>query len=233
MELIIKYIKDIPQLNDFKSLVENVIADFGLEGDAKVEMQQIDREEALAYEEGQGFPTLFVDGRMIEDGLYSIETYGLSVYGSSVVPDRWMVESAILRALRPKHILFLCRHNSARSIMAQVIASKLAWTGTKVSSAGVEMGFLNPFTITCLKEAGYPVWDVYSKTVDEIDVTDVDAVVTLCDAGACPNLAGKRYRLHWEMRDPANAEGDDGAKLRAFRNVREELALRLKHLFAV
>jgi arsenate reductase (thioredoxin) len=142
-----------------------------------------------------------------------------------------MIEAAILRALRPRHILFLCVANSARSQMAEGIARSLAPRGVTVSSAGSELSSVRPQAVQVLKEIGVDISAHRSKGVETIDSSTVDAVITLCAEEVCPAFLGKAHRLHWGLPDPAGKTGNEDRKLAAFRGVREELRRRLELLF--
>jgi arsenate reductase len=142
-----------------------------------------------------------------------------------------MLEAAILRALRPRHILFLCVQNSARSQIAEGIARFLAPAGLTVSSAGSSPAFVRPQAIQVLREIGIDIAQHRSKAIEEIDAASVDAVVTLCQEEVCPVFLGKAVRLHWGLADPAKVPGDDAARLHGFRATRDELFRRLKLLF--
>ena len=142
-----------------------------------------------------------------------------------------MLEAAILRALAPRHILFLCVQNSARSQLAEGIARFLAPPGVTVSSAGSSPAFVRPQAIQVLREIGIDASGHRSKSIDEIDAASVDAVVTLCAEEVCPVFLGDAVRLHWALPDPAQAAGDEAARLDAFRAVRDELFRRLKLMF--
>ncbi len=142
-----------------------------------------------------------------------------------------MLEAAILRALTPRHLLFLCVQNSARSQLAEGIARFLAPPGVTVSSAGSSPAFVRPQAVQVLKEIGIDISGHGSKSVDEIDAATVDAVVTLCAEEVCPVFLGSAVRLHWGLPDPAKAPGDDEARLDAFRAVRDELFRRIKLMF--
>jgi len=142
-----------------------------------------------------------------------------------------MLEAAILRALRPRHILFLCVQNSARSQLAEGVARFLAPPGVTVSSAGSSPAFVRPQAIQVLKEIGIDISGHRSKSIEEIAAASVDAVVTLCAEEVCPVFLGTAVRLHWGLPDPAKAPGDDEARLNAFRATRDELFRRLKLLF--
>jgi len=142
-----------------------------------------------------------------------------------------MLEAALLRALAPRHILFLCVQNSARSQLAEGIARFLAPPGVTVSSAGSSPAFVRPQAIGVLEEIGIDISGHRSKSVEEIDAGSVEAVVTLCAEEVCPVWLGGAVRVHWGLPDPARAAGDDAARLEAFRATRDELFRRLKLWF--
>ena len=144
----------------------------------------------------------------------------------------WQADAEALRTARPRHILFLCVANSARSQMAEGIARSLAPKDIKISSAGSRPSKVNPFAIRALDEIGIDIRSHRSKSVDEIDPADVDAVVTLCAEEVCPVFLGRARRVHWGLPDPAGAGATDEEQLQAFRNIRDELRRRLSVLFA-
>ena len=109
----------------------------------------------------------------------------------SARPGDWRTEAAELRAMRPRHILFLCVANSARSQMAEGIARSLAPPGVKVSSAGSSPASVRPQAIRALKEIGIDISGHRSKGLDSIDAGSVDAVITLCAEEVCPVFLGK------------------------------------------
>ena len=143
----------------------------------------------------------------------------------------WRTEAAELRAMRARHILFLCVANSARSQMAEGIARSLAPQGVKVSSAGSSPASVRPQAIEVLKEIGIDISGHRSKGLDSIDAGSVDAVITLCAEEVCPVFLGKAVRIHWGLPDPAGVTGTQETRLNAFRTVRDELLRRLKVLF--
>jgi arsenate reductase len=91
---------------------------------------------------------------------------------------------------------------------------------------------VRPQAIQALKEIGIDISAHRSKAVEEIDAASVEAVVTLCAEEVCPVFLGGAVRLHWALPDPAKAQGDEEARLQAFRAVRDELFRRLKLLLA-
>jgi arsenate reductase len=69
-----------------------------------------------------------------------------------------------------------------------------------------------------------------SKGVEDIP-GEVDAVITLCAEEVCPAWLGKAWRVHWCLPDPAAVVGTEEEQLQAFREVRDELRIRLEALF--
>jgi arsenate reductase len=143
----------------------------------------------------------------------------------------WEQEAARIRAARPRHVLFLCVANSARSQMAEGIARSLAPASVKISSAGSRPSRLNPLAVKALAEIGLDISKQCSKSVDDIPPGDVDTVVTLCAEEVCPVFLGQALRVHWSLPDPAGAGKSDEEQLQAFRDVRDELRRRLSKVF--
>ena len=140
-----------------------------------------------------------------------------------------MIEAAVLRALGPRGVLFLCVANSARSQLAEGIARSLAPPGVTVLSAGSEPSSVRPEAIQALSEIGIDITGHRSKSVDTIDRAAVDTVITLCADEVCPAYLAPARRAHWGLPDPAAVEGPD--RLDAFRAARDELRTRLALLF--
>ena len=143
----------------------------------------------------------------------------------------WQSEAAELKRLAPKHFLFLCVANSARSQMAEGVARSLAPAGVKISSAGSRPSKVNPLAIQALAEVGIDITGHFSKAVETIPPDDVEVVITLCAEEECPLFLGKAKRIHWGLPDPGGAGLTDAQKLQSFRDVRDELVRRLSAVF--
>ncbi len=141
----------------------------------------------------------------------------------------WEVEAAELRSQRPRHILFLCVANSARSQMAEGVARSLAPASVKISSAGSAPSKVNPLAIQVLAEIGIDATSQHSKSVNDIPPDDVEAVITLCAEEECPVFLGQARRYHWGLPDPGGSTEEE--RLQAFRGVRDELKRRLSSVF--
>jgi len=137
----------------------------------------------------------------------------------------WQDDVEQLRTLRPRHILFLCVQNSARSQLAEGIARSLEPAGVKISSAGSQPATVRPQVIETLQEVGIDASAQTSKSIADIDASSVDAVITLCAEEVCPVFPHQVAKFHWPLPDPA------GKGIEAFRKTRNELQTRLRELF--
>ncbi|MBU0656010.1 MAG: arsenate reductase ArsC [Gammaproteobacteria bacterium] len=132
------------------------------------------------------------------------------------------------------NVLFLCTGNSARSIMAEVILNRLGIGKFKAYSAGSHpRGEVNPLTTSLLNRLNYATADLRSKDWAEFatpDAPKLDFVFTVCDKAAaemCPVWPGQPMSAHWGVPDPAEVEGDDIARLAAFREAYRQLYNRI------
>jgi len=151
--------------------------------------------------------------------------------GEGAGPPRWAIEAVVLRALHPRHFLFLCVGNAARSQLAEGIARSLAPAGIRISSAGSRPSQVSRQAIAVLAEIGIDISTARSKGIEAVDAATVDAVVTLCAEEVCPVFLGRAWRVHWALPDPGWAPGGEDELLAAFHEVRDELRRRLGVLF--
>jgi arsenate reductase (thioredoxin) len=145
------------------------------------------------------------------------------------------------------HILILCTHNSARSVLAEGMLNHLArrlGRDVQAHSAGsAPSGRINPFALQVLQAAGVDTTGYRSKSWDQFSqegAPPLSVVITVCDSAAaetCPVFfggpGGQPVKVHWGYPDPSRAEGDDAAKRRAFELTRQALGYRLLQLLAL
>jgi arsenate reductase (thioredoxin) len=119
--------------------------------------------------------------------------------------------------------LFLCTHNSARSVLAECILNRLGQGRFRGYSAGsTPRGSINPYALDLLRNQNHDVSGLRSKSWDEFDAPDaprMDFVFTVCDDAAneiCPIWPGQPMTAHWGMPDPSCAEGNEAEKRLAF-----------------
>ena len=131
-------------------------------------------------------------------------------------------------------VLFLCTGNSARSILAEALANHLATGRFKAYSAGSHpKGEVNPLALATLTRLHVPTDGLRSKSWDEFAqaaAPALDFVVTVCDNAAgevCPIWPGQPMTAHWGMPDPAEVEGEETLKARAFMDTAVTLRRRI------
>ena len=138
----------------------------------------------------------------------------------------WVEEAKEIFSYKPGHILFLCVANSARSQIAEGIASSIAPTGVIVSSAGSNPTSVRPEAVAVLHEIGIDISRQVSKGLDEVE-RPVDAVVTLCAEEVCPVWLEDVPHIHWALPDPVIGIAGEKKTLDAFRKARDELVRRI------
>jgi arsenate reductase (thioredoxin) len=136
--------------------------------------------------------------------------------------------------MRPYNILFLCTHNSARSIIGEALASTHPSGKLKGYSAGSTPGTrVNPFAAEIAKELGMDVALLKSKSWDvfgEPNAPQMDFIITVCDNAAgevCPFWPGHPVSAHWGFPDPSQIVGTDLEKRAAFNEVMNGLKKRI------
>jgi arsenate reductase len=124
-----------------------------------------------------------------------------------------------------KGILFLCTGNSCRSQMAEGFAKKMLSNDLKIFSAGIEPKRIHPMTVKVMQEIGIDISQQRSKNISEIPLYRIDIVITLCGDAVerCPIFPGKVERVHWEIEDPAKAQGSNKEIAIVFRKVRDNI----------
>jgi len=136
----------------------------------------------------------------------------------------------------PYRVLFLCTGNSARSQMAEALLNRKGQGRFHAESAGSRPAArVNPYAIRALADIGIS-WDGHApRGIDGLDHEHWDFIITVCDNAkeACPVFPGQPTFAHWGMDDPAEVEGSDEEKRRAFDAARNLLARRIDLLLAV
>ena len=136
-------------------------------------------------------------------------------------------------------VLFLCTHNSARSILAEAILNHIGQGRFQAWSAGSsprEQQQPNLLGLQVLQAAGMATTGLRSKSWDEFarpQAPPIDLVITVCDNAAgevCPYWPGQPATAHWGYPDPSAGEGSDVQKLEAFRLTLHALRRRLELL---
>ena len=123
-------------------------------------------------------------------------------------------------------VLFLCTGNTARSQMAEALLRLHAADRFEVTSAGLEPGVLNPYTVRVLEERGIGTEGMHAKgSTPMLGRRTFHYLITVCARAEqnCPIFPGVSQRLAWPFEDPAAFAGDDDATMNKFREVRDAI----------
>jgi arsenate reductase len=141
---------------------------------------------------------------------------------------------------RPIQVLFLCTHNSARSILAEALLNHIGEGRFQAFSAGSHPASTpNPLALQVLQEALIPTQGLRSKSWNEFgreDAPPMDLVITVCDDAAgetCPYWPGQPAAAHWGYADPSAVKGSDDERLAAFRSTMLAIRHRLDLLVSL
>ncbi len=132
------------------------------------------------------------------------------------------------------NVLFLCTHNSCRSVIAESIINAVGEGRFKGFSAGSHpSGKINAGALALLARKGYPNAGLRSKSWDEFALPDapaIDFVFTVCDEAAgetCPLFPSKPITAHWGVADPSRVAGSDAVREKAFDDAHATLSQRI------
>ena len=128
-----------------------------------------------------------------------------------------------------RKVLILCTGNSCRSQLAEAIVNAELAEEWQAFSAGTQpAGFVHLLALRALEEIGIQHRGV-SKSAEIFHGSAFDVVITVCDDAAenCPLWLGKGKRVHIGFPDPAQAPGSDAEKMQVFRQVRDDIRVRI------
>ncbi|MCW5715083.1 MAG: arsenate reductase ArsC [Bauldia sp.] len=139
-----------------------------------------------------------------------------------------------------KNVLFLCTHNSARSILAEVILNAKGGTRYRGFSAGsAPRSAPNPYGIAYLESRGHRIDGLYSKSWDVFaaeGAPEMHIIITVCDDAAgesCPVWPGRPATGHWGIADPSAVGGSFADRQAAFARAYGQLEERIDRLLAL
>jgi protein-tyrosine-phosphatase len=178
------------------------------------------------------------DGRDTYYGL-ELQRVGrlLSATGGALHPGLRLApaERVERRVERPVKVLFLCTGNSARSQMAEALATARSGGAVEAVSAGSHPKALHPNAVRVMRQAyGLDLGGHTPKHLDVFAGERFDWVISLCDRvrDACPELPGYPEAIHWSIANPATGEPDD-VTYPLFLETAAELSTRIDYLLAM
>lgn len=138
---------------------------------------------------------------------------------------------------RKTRVLFVCVHNSARSVMAAAWMNSLFGDRYEAESAGLTPGQLNPLAVQAMREEGLDLSGCRPRSVEEAVAVaqPFDYVITVCDAAGaerCPSVLGIAEQIQWEFDDPSELTGGDAEKLARIRQIRDAIRIKIERWVA-
>jgi len=114
--------------------------------------------------------------------------------------------------------------------MAEGWLRHLAGERFDVLSAGTHPVGLNPYAVTVMQEVDIDISNHMSERVDPYLEQQFDYVITVCDRAreSCPIFPSAGTMLHWDFEDPAKAKGPYEEQMIVFRQIRDEIADRIR-----
>lgn len=141
---------------------------------------------------------------------------------------------------RVLNVLFLCSHNSARSIIAEAILRDLGAGRFKAHSGGVHPAQAPvPPALAVLECHGHSAVGLHSKSLSLFftpAAPQMDFVFTVCDTAAvedCPSWPGQPITAHWGLPDPREVGGSAAERAQAFERTYTELHSRIAEFVAL
>ncbi len=124
-----------------------------------------------------------------------------------------------------KRVMFVCKHNSGRSQMAEAFAKNLAQGNLEVVSAGLEASRVHPGAVAAMQAVGIDISQQVSKPLSNFKPEDFDVVVSLCGCGVNlpPAWLLREVFEDWQLDDPAE-------RPEIFPQVRDQVRERVEQL---
>lgn len=133
------------------------------------------------------------------------------------------------------NVLFLCRSNSARSIMAEAVINRVGRSHFRGFSAGDKpLERINPLVLDLLERHHFATHGLRSKSWYEFarpDAPQMDFVIILCDQSKgelCDEWPGSPITAHWGIPDPLAVKGALEERMAAFRAALNTLERRIR-----
>ena len=142
-------------------------------------------------------------------------------------------------ARNPQSVLFACGFNSVRSPMAASLLQHMFPQALYVRSAGAKKGELDHFAVSVMAELGQDISTHKPMTFEELDDWEglnFDLIITLSPEAHHKALELTRTMAadveYWPTHDPSTADGNREQKMEAYREVCDQLLLRIRRRFA-
>ena len=134
------------------------------------------------------------------------------------------------------NVLFICAHNSARSILAEALLNRLGAGRFEAYSAGIDpVPAISPFALSLLHKINYNTGTLYTKDLGSVaDKAEFDLIIRLSPElpanGRLPEFARHVPVVDWFMANPCDVSGTTSHVASVYADVFNTLANRLDML---
>ena len=137
----------------------------------------------------------------------------------------------------PDSVLFACNMNAVRSPMASGLMRHLYGQFVYVESIGVRQGDLDPFAVAVMDEIGIDISEHSPRDFAGLLDTSFDMAISLTPEAHHKAMELTRTMaieaIYWPTHDPTVITGNREQMLDAYRQVRDNLLIRIKQQFGV
>jgi arsenate reductase len=115
--------------------------------------------------------------------------------------------------------------------MAEGLLRHLGGERYEVFSAGnLPAEQVHPLAVKAMANIDVDISQQQPKHLDQFRDQSFDYIITTCDRikASCPTFPNDPERIHWNLPDPSEAEGSEGARLEAFHQVADVLRNRVR-----
>ena len=122
--------------------------------------------------------------------------------------------------------------NSVRSAIAEGLLKNLLGKAVYVDSAGVRPGSIDGFAVEVMNEIGIDISRHKAKTFDHLEDRSFDVIISLSIEAQHKATEISRVlacdAVFWKTFDPTIIEGNREIRLGAYRQVRDQLFIKIK-----
>lgn len=135
----------------------------------------------------------------------------------------------------PSAVLFACTHNVIRSVMAAAIMKHFFGHRIYVASCGVRPGEPDPFVATVMEEMGIDIGKHRPQDFHDLEDSSFDLVISLSPEAHHWALEMTRTMAidveYWPTMDPSITAGSREQILEGYRDVRDNLMMKIRKRF--
>ena len=140
-------------------------------------------------------------------------------------------------ATDPRAVLFCCNLNAVRSPMAEALLKHYLGKRIYVDSVGVRAQPVDPFAVAVMEEIGIDLSKHRPKSFEELEDTSYDLIVSLTPEAQHKAVEMTRTMAcdveYWPTMDPTLTQGSREQMLEAYRQLRDQLATRIRRRFNI